>query len=76
MFGWLIDSDAMIFLIVILLSAFDFWTVKNITGIMHLSNKRKLNRKLLIIGRLLIGMRYRTFIDKDGKEIWVYESPN
>ena len=44
------------FVIVIISSVFDFWTVKNVTG------------------RLLVGLRWCTMVDKDGKDLWIYET--
>ena len=30
--GWFLKNDALIFIVVVILSAFDFWTVKNVSG--------------------------------------------
>jgi hypothetical protein len=46
----------MLFILVTLMSAFDFYMVKNISG------------------RLLIGMRWWSEIDDNGKEKWNFES--
>jgi hypothetical protein len=56
MFMGTIFDDVVIFLTVTILLAFDFWTVKNVTG------------------RLLVGLRWWTTIDENGKEQWFFES--
>lgn len=55
--GWFFD-DVHTFIIVVLLSAFDFWTVKNVTG------------------RLLVGLRWSSDFDENGKEVWRFDSYN
>ena len=40
----------------IILLAFDFWTVKNITG------------------RLLVGLRWWSYVQENGQSEWVFES--
>lgn len=49
-------STVFLFILVTLLSATDFWVVKNITG------------------RLLVGLRWWSDYDENGKEIWKFES--
>lgn len=44
----------MTFIVVVILSALDFWVVKNVTG------------------RLLVGLRWWSDFDNEGKEIWKY----
>ena len=54
--GWFTDSFILHFVTCIILLAFDFWTVKNITG------------------RLLVGLRWWSYVQEDGKSEWVFES--
>lgn len=49
-------SDIMTFIFVIVFSALDFWTVKNVTG------------------RLLVGLRWWSENNAEGKEEWKFES--
>ncbi len=54
--GWFNLNFITIFVICIILLAFDFWTVKNITG------------------RLLVGLRWWSYIREDGSNEWIFES--
>lgn len=49
-------SNVIIFISVTVLSALDFWTVKNVTG------------------RLLVGLRWWSYFDEKGEEVWKFES--
>ena len=51
-----LNEEILTFIIVVVFAAFDFWTVKNITG------------------RLLVNLRWNSYIDQFGNEIYVYES--
>jgi len=56
------------YIIVISLSALDFWTVKNVSGRYD---------QLLIYSfyyRILVGLRWWSRVRNDGKEEWHYES--
>lgn len=55
-FNLVIGDDILLFILVTLLSAFDFYMVKNISG------------------RLMIGMRWWSDLDSQGKEQWNFES--
>ena len=52
----MINEEILTFIIVVVLAAMDFWTVKNVTG------------------RLLVNLRWDSYIDQFGNEIMVYES--
>ena len=52
----ILNNEILTFIIVMMLAAFDFWTVKNVSG------------------RLLVNLRWDSYIDQFGNEIWVYES--
>lgn len=57
MFGsWFTDNFIFIFVICIILLAFDFWTVKNVSG------------------RLLVGLRWWSYVKDDGSNEWIFES--
>jgi hypothetical protein len=54
--GWFTSNFIVVFVICIILLAFDFWTVKNITG------------------RLLVGLRWWSYVREDGGNEWIFES--
>ncbi len=54
--SWFTSSFIFTFVICIILQAFDFWTVKNISG------------------RLLVGLRWWSYVKEDGSNDWVFES--
>ncbi|CAK9251402.1 unnamed protein product, partial [Sphagnum jensenii] len=57
MFGsWITSNFIFNFVVCIVLLAFDFWTVKNVTG------------------RLLVGLRWWSYVREDGSNDWVFES--
>jgi hypothetical protein len=57
MFGsWITSNFIFIFVICIILLAFDFWTVKNVSG------------------RLLVGLRWWSYVKEDGSNEWIFES--
>jgi hypothetical protein len=57
MFGsWFTSNFIFNFVICILLLAFDFWTVKNVTG------------------RLLVGLRWWSYVREDGSNEWIFET--
>jgi len=57
MFGsWITSNFIFVFVICIVLLAFDFWTVKNISG------------------RLLVGLRWWSYVREDGSNEWIFES--
>jgi hypothetical protein len=57
MFGsWFTSNFIFIFVICIILLAFDFWTVKNVSG------------------RLLVGLRWWSYVKDDGSNEWIFES--
>lgn len=57
MFGsWFTSNFIFVFVLCILLLAFDFWTVKNVSG------------------RLLVGLRWWSFVKEDGNPEFRYES--
>lgn len=57
MFGsWFTSSFIFTFVICIILLAFDFWTVKNVSG------------------RLLVGLRWWSYVREDGSNEWFFES--
>ena len=54
--GWFTSNFIVHFVSCIILLAFDFWTVKNITG------------------RLLVGLRWWSYVQENGNSEWVFES--
>ena len=52
----MLNEEILTFIIVVVLAAFDFWTVKNVTG------------------RLLVNLKWDSYIDQFGNEVMVYES--
>lgn len=54
--GWFTSNFIVHFVTCIILLAFDFWTVKNITG------------------RLLVGLRWWSYVQENGNSEWVFES--
>ena len=54
--SWFTSSFIFIFVICIILLAFDFWVVKNISG------------------RLLVGLRWWSYVREDGSNDWIFES--
>ena len=57
MFGsWFTSNFIFTFVLCIVLLAFDFWTVKNISG------------------RLLVGLRWWSYVREDGSNEWIFES--
>lgn len=54
--SWITSSFIFIFVICIILLAFDFWTVKNVSG------------------RLLVGLRWWSYVKDDGATEWLFES--
>jgi hypothetical protein len=54
--SWFTTNFIFIFVMCILLLAFDFWTVKNISG------------------RLLVGLRWWSYVKEDGSNEWTFES--
>jgi hypothetical protein len=53
---WFTSSYILIFVMVTILLAFDFWTVKNVSG------------------RLLVGLRWWSYVREDGSNEWVFEA--
>lgn len=53
---WFMSSFVLTFVICIILLAFDFWTVKNVSG------------------RILVGLRWWSYVKDDGTNEWVFES--
>jgi len=54
--SWFSSNFIFLFVICILLLAFDFWTVKNVSG------------------RLLVGLRWWSYVKEDGSTEWTFES--
>eukprot|EP01040_Poterioochromonas_malhamensis_P012161 gene12159-13299_t len=54
--SWFTSNFIFIFVICIILIAFDFWTVKNVSG------------------RLLVGLRWWSYVKEDGSNEWTFES--
>lgn len=54
--SWFTSNFIFVFVICIILLAFDFWTVKNISG------------------RLLVGLRWWSYVRDDGNNEWIFES--
>jgi hypothetical protein len=54
--SWFTSNFIFIFVICIVLLAFDFWTVKNVSG------------------RLLVGLRWWSYVKEDGSNEWIFES--
>ena len=54
--GWFTSNFIVVFVVCIILLAFDFWTVKNVTG------------------RLLVGLRWWSYVREDGGNEWIFES--
>lgn len=54
--GWFWTSFIFTFVLCVILLAFDFWTVKNISG------------------RLLVGLRWWSYVREDGSNEWIFES--
>ena len=53
---WVTSSFVLTFVLCIILLAFDFWTVKNVSG------------------RLLVGLRWWSYVKDDGSNEWMFES--
>lgn len=54
--SWFTTNFIFTFVICIILLAFDFWTVKNVSG------------------RLLVGLRWWSYVKEDGSNEWIFES--
>jgi hypothetical protein len=54
--SWITTSFIFTFVICVVLLAFDFWTVKNVSG------------------RLLVGLRWWSYVREDGSNEWIFES--
>ena len=54
--SWVTTNFIFVFVICIVLLAFDFWTVKNVSG------------------RLLVGLRWWSYVKDDGSNEWIFES--
>ena len=54
--SWFTTNFIFTFVICIVLLAFDFWTVKNVSG------------------RLLVGLRWWSYVKDDGSNEWIFES--
>lgn len=54
--SWFTSNFIFTFVICIVLLAFDFWTVKNVSG------------------RLLVGLRWWSYVKEDGSNEWIFES--
>lgn len=54
--SWFTDNFIFLFVMCIILLAFDFWTVKNVSG------------------RLLVGLRWWSYVKDDGSNEWIFES--
>eukprot|EP01031_Cornospumella_fuschlensis_P027923 gene27923-33720_t len=54
--SWVTSSFIFVFVICVILLAFDFWTVKNISG------------------RLLVGLRWWSYVKEDGSNEWIFET--
>jgi len=54
--SWFTSNFVIVFVFCIILLAFDFWTVKNVSG------------------RLLVGLRWWSYVKDDGSNEWVFES--
>lgn len=54
--SWVTSNFIFVFVICIILLAFDFWTVKNVSG------------------RLLVGLRWWSYVKEDGSNEWIFES--
>lgn len=61
-----VKNLVLVYIVVIVLQAIDFYVVKNITG-------RYVSKRLYIF-RLLVGLRWSTFVTEQGKEEWIFES--
>lgn len=60
---FLFNDTIWAFILVIIFSAFDFWTVKNVTG-----------RYYSLICRLLVGLKWENVILEDGTSKWEFYS--
>jgi hypothetical protein len=54
--SWFTSSYILVFVMCTILLAFDFWTVKNVSG------------------RLLVGLRWWSYVREDGTNEWVFEA--
>eukprot|EP01039_Chlorochromonas_danica_P005598 gene5598-6163_t len=54
--SWVTSSFIFTFVLCVILLAFDFWTVKNVSG------------------RLLVGLRWWSYVKEDGSNEWIFES--
>lgn len=54
--SWITNSFIFVFVVCIIFLAFDFWTVKNVSG------------------RLLVGLRWWSYVKDDGSTEWIFES--
>ena len=76
---WFSDGFVTSFVLTVILLALDFWTVKNITGknssfqFEYFMNNFVINKKNTL-GRILVGLRWWSYVDAEGKTHWVYEA--
>lgn len=68
-FSWIWTDYVYAFISTVIFAAFDFYTVKNITGRFYF-----LKKYLFILFRLLMGLRWWCLNAEDGNEHWVFES--
>ena len=54
--SWFTSNFIFTFVLCIIFLAFDFWTVKNVSG------------------RLLVGLRWWSYVREDGSNEWIFES--
>ena len=74
--GWFSDGFVTSFVFTVILLSLDFWTVKNITGLqlywIIIQNYIVINPWCL--GRILVGLRWWSYVDAEGQSHWVYEA--
>jgi len=68
-FSWIWTDYTYAFIFTTILAAFDFYTVKNITGRFF-----RQENIILIPYRLLMGLRWWVYNAADGNEHWIFES--
>jgi len=61
-----VSNLVLTYIVVIILDAFDFYVVKNITG--------RYAFQILKSFRILVGLRWSSYVDEQGKEQWAFDS--
>jgi hypothetical protein len=74
--GWFSDGFVTSFVFTVILLSLDFWTVKNITGLQSydIIIQLLITINISFAGRILVGLRWWSYVDSEGQSHWVYEA--